>query len=176
MNAGPQELKARARTFLTRLDDHLWLDGGALVVAHAGIKEHMLGQVSSHIRQFCLYGDTDGKTDASNRSDMLTQALVAHLPLLLHPDPRHVAVVGLGSGVTLGAALAHPVTDVDVVEISPEVVDASRFFERENRRALADPRTHLIVGDGRSHLLLSRRQYDVIISEPSNPWIAGVAA
>ena len=118
----------------------------------------------------------DGKTDASNRSDMLTQALVAHLPLLLHPDPRHVAVVGLGSGVTLGAALAHPVTDVDVVEISPEVVDASRFFERENRRALADPRTHLIVGDGRSHLLLSRRQYDVIISEPSNPWIAGVAA
>jgi spermidine synthase len=118
----------------------------------------------------------DGKTDASNRSDMLTQKLVAHLPLLLHPNPRNVAIVGLGSGVTLGAALSHPVERVDVVEISPEVVDASRFFEAENHHALADPRTHLIVGDGRSHLLLSRQQYDVIISEPSNPWIAGVAA
>lgn len=118
----------------------------------------------------------DGKTDASNRSDMLTQKLVAHLPLLLHDNPRNVAIVGLGSGVTLGAALSHPVEHADVVEISPEVVEASRFFEAENHKALADPRTHLIVGDGRSHLLLSKQQYDVIISEPSNPWIAGVAA
>lgn len=118
----------------------------------------------------------DGKTDASNRGDMLTQALVAHVPLLLHPAPREVAVVGLGSGVTVGAALTHPVERVDVVELSPEVVEASRFFETENRRALADPRTHLLVGDGRSHLRLARRRYDVIVSEPSNPWIAGVAA
>lgn len=118
----------------------------------------------------------DGKTDASNRSDMLTQKLVAHIPLLLHPSPRNVAIVGLGSGVTLGAALSHPIERADVVEISPEVVEASRFFDAENHQALSDPRTHLIVGDGRSHLLLTRRQYDVIISEPSNPWIAGVAS
>ncbi|MBS1819296.1 MAG: fused MFS/spermidine synthase [Acidobacteria bacterium] len=118
----------------------------------------------------------DGKTDASNRSDMLTQKLVAHIPLLLHPDPQQIAIVGLGSGVTVGAALSHPVERADVIEISPEVVEASRFFETENHKALADPRTHLIVGDGRSHILLSRQQYDVIISEPSNPWIAGVAA
>jgi spermidine synthase len=118
----------------------------------------------------------DGKTDASNRSDMLTQKLVAHLPLLLHPAPRSVAVIGLGSGVTLGAVLSHPVERADVVEISPEVVEASRFFEAENHKALDDPRTHLIVGDGRTHLMLTARQYDVIVSEPSNPWIAGVAA
>ena len=118
----------------------------------------------------------DGKTDASNRGDMLTQALVAHVPLLLHPAPARVAVVGLGSGVTAGAALTHPVTAMDVIELSPEVVEASRFFEVENRHALADPRTRLIVGDGRSHLRLSRQTYDVIVSEPSNPWIAGVAA
>lgn len=118
----------------------------------------------------------DGKTDASNRGDMLTQALVAHVPLLLHDAPRQVAVVGLGSGVTVGAALTHPVERVDVIELSPEVVDASRFFVRENLGALADPRTRLIVGDGRTHLRLARQQYDVIISEPSNPWIAGVAA
>lgn len=118
----------------------------------------------------------DGKTDASNRSDMLTQKLVAHLPLLLHPNPKRIAIVGLGSGVTVGAALSHPVELAEVVEISREVVEASRFFEIENHKALDDPRTRLVVGDGRSHLMLSQQQYDVIISEPSNPWIAGVAA
>lgn len=118
----------------------------------------------------------DGKVDASNRGDMLTQKLIAHLPLLVHDRPRQVAVVGLGSGVTAGAALAHPVDRVDVMEISPEVVEAAGFFDRENRHALDDPRLRLIVGDGRSHLQLSRERYDVIISEPSNPWIAGVAA
>jgi spermidine synthase len=118
----------------------------------------------------------DGKTDASNRGDMLTQKLVAHLPLLLHESPREVAIIGLGSGVTVGSALRHPIERADVIEISPEVVEASRFFDRENHNALADPRTNLIIGDGRSHLLLSKRTYDVIISEPSNPWIAGVAS
>jgi spermidine synthase len=118
----------------------------------------------------------DGKVDASNRSDMLTQKLLAHVPLLIHGNPRDVAIIGLGSGVTLASALTHPIARADVVELSPEVVDASRLFEAENRRALDDPRTHLIVGDGRSHLLLATRKYDVIISEPSNPWIAGVAA
>ena len=118
----------------------------------------------------------DGKVDASNRSDMLTQKLVAHLPLLLHENPREVGIIGLGSGATAGAALRHPIARADVLEISPEVVEASRFFTAENHHALEDPRTHLIVGDGRSHLLLAHRQYDVLISEPSNPWIAGVAA
>ncbi|MEQ1730297.1 MAG: fused MFS/spermidine synthase, partial [Vicinamibacterales bacterium] len=118
----------------------------------------------------------DGKTDASNRSDMLTQKLVGHLPLLLHPNPKNIAIIGLGSGVTLGAALSHPVERAEVIEISEEVVEASHFFDAENHKALDDPRTQLIVGDGRSHLMLSREQYDVIISEPSNPWIAGVAS
>ena len=100
----------------------------------------------------------DGKTDASNRGDMLTQKLIAHLPLLLHQDPKDVFIIGLGSGMTAGAALTHPIARADVIEISPEVVKASDFFKAENRNALADPRTHLIVGDGRSHLALSNRQ------------------
>jgi len=118
----------------------------------------------------------DGKVDASNTGDMLTQRLLAHVPMLLHPAPRRAAILGLGSGVTTGAALRHPVERVDVLEISPEVVQASRFFEPENARALADPRTRLIVGDGRTHLLLGRDTYDVIVSEPSNPWMAGIAS
>ena len=117
----------------------------------------------------------DGKVDASNGADMLTQSLLAHLPLLLHPDPTAVGIIGLGSGVTLGAALRHPVEHADVLEISAEVVEASAFFRTENRGALDDPRTRLILGDGRSHMLLSSRSYDVIVSEPSNPWMAGVS-
>jgi spermidine synthase len=118
----------------------------------------------------------DGKVDASNAGDMLTQRLLAHLPLLLHESPRRVGIIGLGSGVTLGSALRHPIERADMLEISPQVVEASAFFERENHGALADARTRLIVGDGRTHLGLGDVKYDVIISEPSNPWMAGVAA
>ena len=118
----------------------------------------------------------DGKTDASNRGDMLTQKLIAHLPLLLHKDPKNVFIIGLGSGMTVGAALTHPIARADVIEISPEVVKASDYFKAENRNALADPRMHLMIGDGRSHLALSTIKYDVIVSEPSNPWIAGVSS
>ena len=117
----------------------------------------------------------DGKVDASNGADMLTQNLLAHLPLLLHPDPHDVGIIGLGSGITLGAALQHPIGRADMLEISPQVVEASAYFEAENHAALQDPRTHLILTDGRSHLMLTSRSYDVIISEPSNPWMAGVA-
>ncbi len=117
----------------------------------------------------------DGKIDASNASDMLTQRLLAHLPLLLHHNPKRVAIIGLGSGVTLGSALQHPIDRADVVEISREVVEASAQFSEENHRALEDRRARVMTGDGRTHLLLGRGQYDVIISEPSNPWVAGVA-
>lgn len=118
----------------------------------------------------------DGKVDASNAGDMLTQTLLAHLPLLMHPSPRRVAIVGMGSGVTLGAALAHPIERADVLEISPEVVDAARLFTADNGGALDDPRVRVIRGDGRTHFELSQGQYEVVISEPSNPWVAGVAA
>lgn len=118
----------------------------------------------------------DGKVDASNGGDMLTQKLLAHLPLMLHPSPREVAVIGFGSGVTVGAALQHPLTRLDALEISPEVIAASSFFREENHHALSDSRTRLVVADGRTHLMLSKQTYDVIISEPSNPWMAGIAA
>ena len=118
----------------------------------------------------------DGKVDASNAGDMLTQRLLAHVPLLLHPDPKQIAILGLGSGVTLGSALTHPIDRADVLEISSEVAQAARFFDKENHRAVVDPRTRMIIGDGRTHLLMTRQNYDVIVSEPSNPWMAGIAS
>ena len=118
----------------------------------------------------------DGKVDASNGGDMLTQRLLGLLPVALHGKARDICVIGLGSGVTLGSALAPgDVRHADVVEISPEVVEASHLFDRESGSVLAHAAVRLIVGDGRSHLLLTPRKYDVIISEPSNPWMAGVA-
>lgn len=118
----------------------------------------------------------DGKVDASNGGDMLTQRLLAHVPLLLHPDPRRVAILGMGSGVTAGSALTHGIESATILEISPEVIEASAFFTAENHDVLHDPRVRVIVGDGRTHLLLTRQQYDVIVSEPSNPWMAGIAS
>ena len=115
----------------------------------------------------------NGKVDASNGADMITQRLLAHLPLLAHPAPRRVYVIGLGSGVTAGAALTHPVEHVDVVELSPAVAEAARLFAAENHGALDDPRLALAVDDGRIHLERAGL-YDVIVSEPSNPWMVGI--
>jgi spermidine synthase len=96
--------------------------------------------------------------------------------VLLHGNARSVAIIG-SARLTVGSALAPgTVQRADVIEISPEVVDASRFFDPESGRVLAQPAVRLIVGDGRSHLLLTPRKYDVIVSEPSNPWMAGVSA
>ena len=119
----------------------------------------------------------DGKVDASNAGDMLTQRLLGLLPVLLHPNPQSVCVIGLGSGVTADSALATgTVRLADLVEVSPEVVKASAFFDRENEHVLGRPGVRLIVGDGRSHLRLTKQRYDVIVSEPSNPWMAGIAS
>lgn len=128
----------------------------------------------------------NGKTDASTSGDMTTQTLISALPLLLHASsgrpatsPR-VLIVGLGSGVTAGAALAHPIADARIVEISPEVVAAAALFEQANGYALRDPRARLTVGDVRTLLAYetgpeSEEGYDIIASQPSNPWVSGQA-
>ena len=119
----------------------------------------------------------DGKVDATNTADMPTQGLIAHLPLLLHGSAREALVVGLGSGATAAAALVHSLDHLEVVEISPEVVEAARrHFADVQRGALDDPRLRLRVTDARHHLQLTPRRFDVIVSEPSNPWMAGVAS
>ncbi len=125
-----------------------------------------------------------GKPDASSRGDMSTQIGLTLVPELLHAKgPQDVLVIGLGSGVSVGAALApQSVQRVDVIEMSPEVVEASEKFAPFNeltyvkspRPWLATPKVELLINDGRNHLLLTKRRYDVIASEPSNPWMAGV--
>jgi spermidine synthase len=128
----------------------------------------------------------NGKVDASNGDDMPTQIMVAALPLLFHPkgpEGREVAVVGFGSGVTVGAALQFPVRSVEVVELERSTIEASRFFADVNHLDYAtdtfpyvrEPRLSVIDDDGRNFLAASHKQYDVIVSEPSNPWLTGVS-
>ncbi|HXB55244.1 MAG TPA: fused MFS/spermidine synthase [Vicinamibacteria bacterium] len=118
----------------------------------------------------------NGKPDATSVTDLPSQLLVGHIGMFLHPHPQRVMVVGLGSGATVGAVLRHPGVSVDVAEISPEVVEAAARFERINDGALRNPRFHLFPLDAREFLLLQRNRYDVIVSEPTNVWIPGVAS
>lgn len=118
---------------------------------------------------------TSGKPEASLHGDRATQSLLAHVPLLFHRAPKEVMVLGLASGMTAGEVLCYPVESVDVVEINPQVLKAARFFEPYNNNVLNDKRVNIILQDGRVHLTHTKRKYDVIISEPSNPWMAGLA-
>jgi spermidine synthase len=122
---------------------------------------------------YALY--SSGKPEASSQLDMDTQTLSAHVPLLLHKDPKTVLVVGLASGVTAGEVLHYPVERLDVIDINRQVVGASNFFRPWNNHVLSNPKTKLIIQDARAHMELSNRKYDVISAEPSNPWMAGLA-
>ncbi len=115
----------------------------------------------------------NGKTDGGTGSDMATQILIGQIPLLLHPKPEDVLVVGLGTGITLNAMSDHPTKSITCVEISPEVVKAEAYFSEYNNNVLKDPKVDLVVNDGRNLLLTDPKQYDVIVSEPSNPWQTG---
>ena len=119
----------------------------------------------------------NGKVDASTSIDMPTQVMVAHLPFVFADDPKDVVVIGLASGITAGSiTLQSRPESIEIVELEPAVVEASHFFDEHNYRPLEDPRVTLVANDGRNHLFLQPDgRYDVIISEPPNPWLTGVS-
>ena len=128
----------------------------------------------------------NGKVDASNGDDMPTQIMVAAYPLLMHemgPEDLDVAVIGFGSGVSVGTALKFPTRSVDVIELERAIPEASKFFEDVNGLDYVSnefpyvemDRLTVINDDGRNYLASTDRMYDVIVSEPSNPWITGVS-
>lgn len=117
----------------------------------------------------------NGKVDAST-GDARTQLLLGHLGAALHVAPKRVLVVGFGSGMTVAAVARYPDAErIDCVEIEPAVVRASPYLESLNRGVLGDDRVNIIFDDARNFLLTTHEKYDLIISEPSNPWIAGIA-
>ncbi len=137
-------------------------------------KDGLSATVSVHRQGELLYMRVNGKTDASNAGDMHTQLMSGHLPMFIRPDAKRALVIGMGSGVTAGAVSLHPLERIDVIEIEPAVVEAAAFFAKENRELLKNPKARVAIADGRNFLLASDGGYDVIISEPSNPWMRGI--
>jgi predicted membrane-bound spermidine synthase/tetratricopeptide (TPR) repeat protein len=117
----------------------------------------------------------NGKIDASNRDDMPMQLGMSYLSRFLRPEARRVLVIGMGSGASTGAAALFPDTEVTVCEIEPAILEASRRFDDVNHRPLERPNVRVASDDGRSFVQGHEGPWDLILSEPTNPWIAGVA-
>jgi spermidine synthase len=128
---------------------------------------------------------TNGKPDASLElsvadpptGDEITMLMAGALPLVVHPDPKDVAVIGWGSGLTTHTLLGSPeLRKVDSVEIERAMIDGASLFGDRVKRGYTDPRSHLHIDDARTYFSTGQRRYDVIVSEPSNPWVSGVAS
>lgn len=118
----------------------------------------------------------NGRSNASDdKEDMPTQVMLGQLPILLSPNPKTGLMVGYATGISVGSMLQSPIESLECVELEPATVNASRLFEHVNNRPLNDPRLRLIIDDARSYLRVTSNRYDMIVSEPSHPWVPGVA-
>ncbi len=120
-----------------------------------------------------------GKVEASTLpQDMRLQRMLAHIPALVHPGAKSVLVVGFGAGVTAGSFVPYPemkrLVICEIEPLIPEVV--SRYFTRPNNDVLRDPRTQVFYDDARSFILTTKEKFDVITSDPINPWVKGAAS
>lgn len=127
---------------------------------------------------------TNGKPDASVEMkpgampspDESTMLLIGTLPLAMRPDAQRAAVVGFGAGLSTHALLGSPaIKSVDTIEIEPAMVEAARLFRPHNERSYSDPRGRVTIEDAKTFFAARGERYDLILSEPSNPWVSGVA-
>jgi spermidine synthase len=119
----------------------------------------------------------NGKIDGSARGDAATQVMGGLVGGILHPSPKSALVIGLGTGSTAGWLGAVPeIERVDVVELEPVIRTVAGACRSVNRDVLQNPKVHITIGDAREVLLTTRQNYDIIFSEPSNPYRAGVAS
>ena len=108
--------------------------------------------------------------------DAATQTLVPMLPLAYAPGARNAAIIGQGTGMSSHLLLADSaLRELVTVEIEPQMIAGSRQFYPANRRVFDDPRSRIVIGDAKSYFASEQRRYDLIISEPSNPWVSGVS-
>ena len=127
---------------------------------------------------------TNGKPDAAISTDKsvhvldeMTMMVTGVIPMIHHPRAKTVAVIGFGSGMTTHFVLGNPnISTVDTIEIEPAMVEAANHFRPFVERAFTDPRSHILIDDAKSYFATNHKKYDIIISEPSNPWVNGVAS
>jgi spermidine synthase len=119
----------------------------------------------------------NGKVDGSAVGDSATQVMGGLVGAILHPLPKSALVVGLGTGSTAGWLGSVPsIERVDVVELEPAIRHVAQECAAVNRNVLENRRVRILSGDAREFLLTSRDRYDVIFSEPSNPYRAGISS
>lgn len=118
----------------------------------------------------------NGKPDASSHGDLSPQLLVGHLPMVARPNSKDVFLLGMGSGITASAILAHPIDQLVLAENCKPVLRAAELFAEYNRGVHTNARLRIAYDDARTVLKLSPQKYDVIITQPSNPWTVGVGS
>lgn len=160
----------------------------------ASTRNELLGKMTAARQQVIWEGDgvessvgiritngasfvVNGKSDGNIRGDAGTQVLGGLLGAALKPDVRTACVIGLGTGCTAGWLAAIPeMVRVDAMELEPAVLHMARLCEQANLRVLDNPKCHILLGDAREMLMTTRSRYDLIFSEPSNPYRAGIAS
>jgi spermidine synthase len=165
MRANPQLIEAASegREFSPETNRLLWYREGP--TATVSVREDW-GVVSMAI---------NGRTNASDHADMPTQVILGQLPILLAPRAETGLIVGYGSGVSVGSMLQSEIKSLECVELEPTAIEAGGFFDHVNNHPLDDPRLRVIIDDARTYLRVNPTVYDVIVSEPSHPWVPGVA-
>ncbi len=127
---------------------------------------------------------TNGKPDASIAlkdtndvsPDEITMKLAAAIPLAMHINPKKVANIGIGSGLTSHTLLADPrIHRLDNIEIEQKMVEGAKLFGVSVERTFTDKRSKIIIEDAKTHFSAKKEKYNLIISEPSNPWVSGVS-
>jgi predicted membrane-bound spermidine synthase len=109
-------------------------------------------------------------------ADGATQTLLPLVTLAYRPGAETAAIIGQGSGMSSHLLLGSPgLRELVTIEIEPQMIEGSRVFYPANRRAFDDPRSRIIIDDAKSYFASGQQKYDLIISEPSNPWVNGVS-
>ncbi|MGK0297555.1 MAG: spermidine synthase [Gammaproteobacteria bacterium] len=128
---------------------------------------------------------TNGKPDAEitianglpPSQDESTMTLLAALPLSIFPAAETIANIGLGSGLTAHVALTLPnLKQVDTIEIEESIVSGARYFGEKTKNVFIDPRSNIYIDDAKTYFSTNQKKYDIVISEPSNPWVSGVSS
>ena len=181
-----------AGTFGVQLDAHRMASGvfrtGTLLSPEG--EERPLLQIDGKTATVSVTGShsfvalrTNGKSEGAIRlgpgaplDDELMMTLLGALPQFLSPGARLVANIGFGTGETSHVLLASPrIEALDIIEIEPAVLAAAGRFQPRNARALSDPRAHIRYDDAKTYFSTQQQRYDLIVSEPSNPWVSGVS-
>ncbi|MFV2007492.1 MAG: fused MFS/spermidine synthase, partial [Longimicrobiales bacterium] len=135
------------------------------------------GKIDASVGSQWLVDPEDADAPRAMVADEPTQTFLALVTLAHKPDARVAVVVGQGSGMSSHVLLASPALEsLATIEIEPAMIEGSRQYYPGNRRVFDDPRSTLVIDDARSYLSTSDQRFDLILSEPSNPWVSGVSA